>query len=414
MLTLIEALNYRCLRYVSQPLQPFHVLVGPNASGKTTFLDVVAFLGRLVSDGPEAAVRDRTQNLRDLVWMRSGNSFELAIEARIPLHLREASKQRFEFVRYEVGVAEHAETGEIELISERVLLREPSGRQRAGDSRPLFPSPVDPPPSLARRGRTFRTIVSKTATGNDVYTPESEVGWHHTFKLGPRKSALGNLPEDESRFPATTWLKQVLQEGIQQIVLNSMMLRQASPPGQVRRFKTDGSNLPWVVDDLRSRFPDRFSAWMQHLKCFLENLQDITVVQRPEDGFKYIVLVYTGSLHVPSWTASDGTLRLIALTVPAYHPELPSVFVIEEPENGIHPRAIGGMIQSLSSVYGSQVLLASHSPVVLSEVEPDKILCFAKTSDGSTDICNGTDHPRLKDWKRTPTLDVLYVSGVLG
>ncbi|MFN4258579.1 MAG: hypothetical protein ACK4RK_04730 [Gemmataceae bacterium] len=36
MLTLIEALNYRCLRYVHQPLGPFHILVGPNASGKTT------------------------------------------------------------------------------------------------------------------------------------------------------------------------------------------------------------------------------------------------------------------------------------------------------------------------------------------------------------------------------------------
>jgi predicted ATPase len=48
MITLVEALNYRCLRYIRQPLGPFHVLVGPNASGKTTFLDVIAFLERLV------------------------------------------------------------------------------------------------------------------------------------------------------------------------------------------------------------------------------------------------------------------------------------------------------------------------------------------------------------------------------
>ena len=45
MFTLIEALNYRCLRYVRQPLGDFRVLVGPNASGKTTFLDVVASWG---------------------------------------------------------------------------------------------------------------------------------------------------------------------------------------------------------------------------------------------------------------------------------------------------------------------------------------------------------------------------------
>lgn len=48
MIRLIEALNFRCLRYVKQELGPFHVLVGPNASGKTTFLDVIAFLGRMV------------------------------------------------------------------------------------------------------------------------------------------------------------------------------------------------------------------------------------------------------------------------------------------------------------------------------------------------------------------------------
>jgi predicted ATPase len=48
MISLIEALNFRCLRYIRQPLGPFHILVGPNASGKTTFLDVVAFLGQLV------------------------------------------------------------------------------------------------------------------------------------------------------------------------------------------------------------------------------------------------------------------------------------------------------------------------------------------------------------------------------
>ena len=33
MITLIEALNYRCLRYISRPLKPFHVLVGAERVG---------------------------------------------------------------------------------------------------------------------------------------------------------------------------------------------------------------------------------------------------------------------------------------------------------------------------------------------------------------------------------------------
>ena len=105
MITRIEALHYRCLKYINQPLEPFHVLVGPNASGKTTFLDVIAFLGRLVADGPEAAIGERTANFQDLVWGRSGDRFELAIEAQFPEKFRHLlPKQDFNTIRYEVAL----------------------------------------------------------------------------------------------------------------------------------------------------------------------------------------------------------------------------------------------------------------------------------------------------------------------
>jgi len=52
----IEALGYRSLRYASCRLRRFHVLVGPNASGKSTFLDVPAFLGDFLRVGLTGAV----------------------------------------------------------------------------------------------------------------------------------------------------------------------------------------------------------------------------------------------------------------------------------------------------------------------------------------------------------------------
>ena len=109
----------------------------------------------------------------------------------------------------------------------------------------------------------------------------------------------------------------------------------------------------------------------------------------------------------------SGTLRLLALTLPAYLPDVEGVYLIEEPENGIHPRAVETMFQSLSSVYGAQVLLATHSPVILSTVDADKVLCFAKTDDGATDIVLGKDHPVLSDWRGETNLGVLFAAGVL-
>jgi predicted ATPase len=117
---------------------------------------------------------------------------------------------------------------------------------------------------------------------------------------------------------------------------------------------------------------------------------------------------------VPSWLISDGTLRLLALTLLAYLPDTSGVFLIEEPENGIHPRAVETVFQSLSSVYDAQVLLATHSPVVLSVAKPEQVLCFARTPDGATDIVRGSEHPRLREWRGETDLGTLFASGVLG
>lgn len=419
MISLIEALNFRCLKYIHQPLGPFHILVGPNASGKTTFLDVVALLGRLVSEGLEAAIYERTRNFQDLVWTRSGERFELAIEAVIPIILSERiANEQFNTIRYEISLGIDPETREVSVLAEKVLLKE--NQSVAPVQRTLFPKEITPPATILTSARTpgTRTVINKVPGGNDNFYSEvyreSGKGWVPAFKFGPRKSALGNLPEDESKFPVATWLKGLLAEGVQQLVLNSMLIRKASPPGQVRGFRPDGSNLPWVIDNLQKKAPDRFRDWIAHLRTALPDIKDIRTVARPDDRHRYLVLCYDGDLEVPSWVASDGTLRLLALTLPAYLPDLKGVYLIEEPENGIHPRAVETMFQSLSSVYDAQILLATHSPVILSIAEANQVLCFAKTSEGATDIVLGSEHPALKEWRGETNLGVLFAGGVLG
>jgi predicted ATPase len=111
---------------------------------------------------------------------------------------------------------------------------------------------------------------------------------------------------------------------------------------------------------------------------------------------------------------SDGTLRLLALTVLAYIPHLEGIYLVEEPENGIHPRAVETILQSLTSVYGAQVLLATHSPVILSLLQPEQVLCFARLPEGDTDLVRGSEHPVLNQWKRDTDLGTLLASGVLG
>lgn len=419
MISMIEVLGYRCLRYISRPLNSFHILVGPNASGKTTFLDVIAFLEQLITEGVESAVFERTRNFHDLLWNRTGDRFELAIEATIPRSL--CSRLRnvdYKVVRYEVTIGLDTNTQEIAILAEKVLLKEDTSTEQI--QRPLFPMDPAPPRTImtAKGVKGTRTIINKVYGGNDNFYSEvyqdTGKGWAPTFKFGPRKSALGNLPEDNTKFPVAIWLKGLLSNGVQQIVLNSMLIRKASPPGQIRGFKPDGSNLPWVIENLKQKSPDRFRDWVAHLQTALPDIENLLTIERNDDKHRYLVIRYKGGLEVPSWVASDGTLRLLALTLPAYLSDFEGVYLIEEPENGIHPRAVETMFQSLSSVYDAQILLATHSPVILSVGEARDVLCFAKTEQGSTDIVSGDNHPALKEWRGETNLGVLFAGGVLG
>jgi len=412
-ITLVQALNYRCLRYISQPLDSFHILVGPNASGKSTFLDVIAFLGKLVSDGLEAAIDERTSNIQDLIWGRKGRSFELAIAARIPaLKRKELSDPNYNFIRYEVEIGLD-DSDEISILGERVLLLHKI-KIKNPYQRYLFPEKIPPPESIKVKLEKSKLILNKTHGGKDYFQNETGKKWLTAFQFGPRTSIFSGLPPDESLFPATVWLKKLLTEGIHYLVLNSQLIKKASPPSKRKGFIIDGSNLPWVIYNLKKNNEKAFKDWIAHLQTAIPEIKNIKTIENPDDKSRYLVLSYNDGLDVPSWMCSDGTLRLMALTILAYIPDLEGIFLIEEPENGIHPKAIETMYQSLSSVYDGQILTATHSPIILRITEADKLLCFAKNDEGATDIVLGSEHPRLKDWQQEVDLGDLFVGGVLG
>jgi predicted ATPase len=169
-----------------------------------------------------------------------------------------------------------------------------------------------------------------------------------------------------------------------------------------------------VARELEKKAPDRFRRWVDHLRTALPDIEGLRVMDREDDRHAYLVVRYRGGLEAPSWMVSDGTLRLLALTILAYLPDASGIYLVEEPENGIHPTAVETVYQSLASVYGGQVMVATHSPVMLALARPEELLCFAKTPGGETDIVRGDEHPVLQRWKGEVSLGDLFASGILG
>lgn len=379
MITRVEATNFRCLRHVRQDLRPFQVLVGPNSSGKSAFLDVISFIADFLVSGLEVAIARRTSNFHDLTWGREGCDFRLVIEAEPPAASIEPGRNGHPArMRYELGVRLDPANDQVVVDTEQFSL---------GDR-----------------------IVMNRSQRDAEFINEDGSGQHH-MDFHPGYSGLPHVYDPVN--PGTAWLKDLLLARIRLVELEDRYLRAPSPPGQVQGRHLDGLSLARSVFQLAQNARDYFAAWIRHVQTALPDVETIKTVLRSEDQHRYLMVRYRSGIEVPSWMLSGGTLRLLALTLLAYIPDFSGVYLIEEPEIGVHPTAIETIVQSLSSVYSGQVLLTSHSPLLLSLSEPRDLLCFQRTDEG-TQIIPGDRHPMLRDWRAGVNISDLFAAGVLG
>ncbi|HJZ97499.1 MAG TPA: AAA family ATPase [Candidatus Solibacter sp.] len=389
MITRIEASRFRCLKAIDQPIGPFQILVGPNASGKSAFLDVLWFLSDVLVQGLDRAVSERTENFHDLVWGRQGNGFELAIEAEIPRDRRRIpfTGRTEDAIRYEMEVRIDAETDAVFIAKESLEV------SRSG---------VEP----AKIG-----MLSRSGNQVSLINPQSD-RLEPAIAFPPSAAALPTLG-GQDKSPAAAWLSELLAQQIQFVALENAKLRNPSPPSRGPWRKHDGSSVARLVAQVEDKFPRLFEDWIAHLHTSLPQLRCVRTELRREDNKRYVLLEYDNGVRVPSWVVSEGTLRLLTLTLLAYVPEFRGVYLIEEPETGVHPQALETIFQSLASVYEGQVLVTTHSPLLLGLAKPEQILCFSLIRD-DVEIVRGDQHPRLQDWKGEISLGDLFAAGVLG
>jgi predicted ATPase len=391
MITRIKAENFRCLRSIDVRLRSFQILVGPNGSGKSALMDALAFIRTLTAEYLNPAISERTENFHDLVWGREGNRFSLSLEVTAPGESAiDGNGGAARFARYEVAIRADVAEEVVQIEKEKV--------------------------EIHRAGATLELLVAERVGAESTYFYESKTSQPMKVQIERIYSVLGRAPIGPENFPEAGWLRDALRgdgSGVCPVELRTDDLRAPSPPFKGTVKSLTGSHLARFVAELMDKSPEAFTDWIKHLRTCLPDLETIRTILRPEDRHRYLMVRFKNGIEVPSWVLSEGELRLMALTILAYMPDTGRIYLIEEPENGLHPTAIEAIYQSLSSVYGGQVLVATHSPILLSLAKPDELLCFAKTPGGSR-IVRGDEHPVLKEWKGEVNISDLFAAGVLG
>lgn len=398
--------NFKGIKEITNlPLSAFHVLVGPNGVGKTTFLDAIDFVRDCLAQSPAAAVESRhIADFNDLTWLRQGGTIEVELWLDLSAQFPEAAES---LLNYRLAIRQDPKLG---VCVEDELLRQYSKSWLPSGQKLTFSQKVKP-----------KRLLGKTAKGTDFYSREKG-SYQDSFNFGLDKLTLALTPPDEERYPTANAVRNFLMQGVRYIQLNSPAMRLPCPATRPTNLDLDGTNLARVVGRLLGATgglgpywaePESpVALWTEHLRYALPDLVSIGWARRQADNAEYLMLRYENGLEAPSWVLSDGTLRMLALTIPAFLPHETAVYMVEEPENGVHPKALEIILRSLSSIPGSQMLLATHSPFVVQQCGVEPLLCFSRDEQGAH-ITSGAEHPMLKAWDGTPDLGIVFAAGVL-
>jgi hypothetical protein len=281
-LRLVQTYNFRMLPANRVALGRFHVLVGQNATGKSTFISAVQLVSDVIRLGAKRAVEEHGATFPELCF-DPGQPIAFALEIDVPKPDGDKANLRYEI---ELGV-DSGNGGGLHVLRENLyILQEPSGSSEPKQAS-LFPPALADSHPIGRPPSGSRKVVGKTPEGRDYFRDE-RTDWNNMFRFGPDRAALGSLPEDPDRFPLSIAGRDFLRDAARQLALDPRKLRAPSPPGGTPQLALDGSNLPYVVRDLQERDPILFAQWVHHLATGVQGLTAVSVRERPED--RYLVL----------------------------------------------------------------------------------------------------------------------------
>jgi len=382
--------GYKSFRELDIRLKPLTVIFGPNASGKSNFLDALYFISKAVNKKnlKEAFNGHRGLPLESCYYGEIGyeellkkSNIQFTIE--VDLEISPSVKKKVEEIvqakrkgidstnskkhvitesrlRYSLTIEALPETGYLRVKDERLCAIKRNGEEKKRK------------PFLEREGKRIHLRMEGQA--HPIY---HEIGLDHTIV----STALY-----EPHYPHITAFRTELANWYTYYLEPKNLMREEVPLAEIENVGSRGENLAAFLNTLRHNYEKDYESLNLSLNRILPTEASIEVEHLKKEGRVGLRLSENG-LWFSARLISEGTLRLIGLLC-AIHPKNPATMVaFEEPENGVHPvrlKIISDLLKNASSVFEKQIVVTTHSPI-LPEYFDDEDL-FVSVREGNQTI----------------------------
>ncbi len=168
----------------------------------------------------------------------------------------------------------------------------------------------------------------------------------------------------------------------------SEFIQNLSTPSMTRT----GEGIAYSLVDILHSNRKSFDELEERLTKLVPNIARISL-PRDASSFKLELIDKYSENHIPASDISDGTLRILAFLVALYQEDTPSIICFEEIENGVHPWLLHKMMEllkivSTEGINGNpvQILITTHSPLILNYVEPHQVRAVELDEEGKTQV----------------------------
>ena len=381
-LTLLRIENFRSLADVSIDMRPINVLFGPNGSGKSTLLEAIRLVRDCVFRDVEEAARTRSNGFS---MLRQGadepQGIVIGLEtasAKYALRLGFSGGQILPYA----GELLYSKGTEIPLIN----------RGTGSDEADFYYRTVSPP---ARTRLTFpeKLTLTQYMQGSDLLPVE-------TFDL---RNLLNSVHFYHSHYIDLYGLK-----------------HRGSESGMDISLREDCGNLWSVLRNIhgKSAIDSRYATIISFMQNSFPTFKDIVFDSAGPNGVYASFVEKSCRDPIPVLSVSDGHLQMLIHLTALFSEgkERDSLIVFDEPETSLHPYAISVFAEAVKQAtkeWNKQVFIATHSPVLIGQFEPEDILATSLDESGQTALTRVSAMEDIKDLLESYDTGSLYMAEVI-
>jgi len=414
----IKVKNFKSFKDLEVELGKFNVLIGPNASGKSNFIQIFKFLRDIRNYGLDNAISIQG-GVDYLTNINIGPYENLSIEIEVipdrpfkswPVIIKEKSLmvETYE-IAYRFTLRFSKKRKEFEIVEDKLIHRGNLVQvERAKNGK------IEEEKNFGKGEIIFSVangkIKAEITRGLEIKKDDISLPYFENINLGP-KTLLIEFPPILIINPP---ISDLFNRGIAIYDFDPKLPKKATPITGKTELEEDGSNLAIVLKNILGdkEKKRKLSNLVKDLLPFVDNLS----VEKFADKSLLFKLKesYNKKQYLPASLISDGTINITALIIALFFEKKP-LTIIEEPERNIHPYLISKVVEMMKDASNNiQILVSTHNPEIVKLADLENLLLISRDKEGFSVISRPSEKENVKTFlKNEIGIEELYIQNLL-